>query len=58
MARSMADQRLGPQAKKTAGEDLADLDEPLGGAHQVGIEGVVQGAIFAATVARRISLPG
>ena len=33
---------LGPQAENAGGEDLADLGEPLGGGHQVGVEGVVQ----------------
>ena len=33
---------LRPQPQKAGGEDLADLSEPFGGAHQVGIEGVVQ----------------
>ena len=32
-----------PQPQKAGGEDLADLSEPFGGAHQVGIEGVGQG---------------
>ncbi len=31
-----------PQPQKAGGEDLADLGEPLGGAHQVGVESVVQ----------------
>jgi hypothetical protein len=29
------------QADEAAGEDLADLGKPLGGGHQVGVEGVV-----------------
>ena len=33
---------LRPQPQKAGGEDLADLGEPLGGGHQVGVEGVVQ----------------
>ena len=32
-----------PQPQKAGGEDLADLGEPLGGGHQVGVEGVGQG---------------
>jgi hypothetical protein len=32
--------RVNPQ--KAGGEDLADLGEPLGGGHQVGVESVVQ----------------
>ena len=28
-----------PQPQKAGGEDLADLGEPFGGAHQVGVEG-------------------
>jgi len=32
-----------PQPQKAGGEDLADLGEPLGGRHKVGIEGVGQG---------------
>ena len=31
-----------PQPQKSGGEDLADLGEPLGGGHKVGVEGVVQ----------------
>ena len=31
-----------PQPQKAGGQDLADLGEPLGGGHQVGVEGVVQ----------------
>jgi hypothetical protein len=34
---------LRAKADQTGGEDLADLGEPLGGAHQVGVEGVGQG---------------
>jgi hypothetical protein len=34
---------LRSQPQKAGGEDLADLIEPLGGGHQVGVEGVVQG---------------
>ena len=30
------------QAEKAGGKDLADLGEPLGGAYQVGVLGVVQ----------------
>ena len=30
------------QADQAGGEDLADLGEPLGGGHKVGVEGVVQ----------------
>jgi hypothetical protein len=33
---------LGPQAEDAGGEDLADLGKPLGGGHQVGVEGVLQ----------------
>jgi hypothetical protein len=32
-----------PQPQQTGRKDLADLSEPFGGAHQVGIEGVGQG---------------
>ena len=32
-----------PQPQKAGGEDIADLSEPFGGAHQVGVEGVGQG---------------
>jgi len=32
-----------PQPQQPSGEDLADLGEPLGGGHQVGVEGVGQG---------------
>ena len=32
-----------PQPQKASGEDLADLGEPFGGAHQVGVEAVGQG---------------
>ena len=32
-----------PQPQKAGRKDLADLSEPFGGAHQVGIEGVGQG---------------
>jgi hypothetical protein len=50
---------LRAQAKKTGGEDLADLGEPLGGGHQVGIEGVVQWRdLREARMARRISVSG
>ena len=35
--------RRASQPQKAGGEDLADLSEPFGGAHQVGIEGVGQG---------------
>ena len=35
-------QALRAQADQAGGEDLADLGEPLGGGHQVGVEGVVQ----------------
>ena len=35
-------QALRAQAQKAGGEDLADLGEPLGGGHQVGVEGVKQ----------------
>jgi hypothetical protein len=31
-----------PQPQKAGSEDLADLGEPLGGGHKVGVEGVVQ----------------
>ena len=31
-----------PQPQKAGRQDLADLGEPLGGRHQVGVEGVVQ----------------
>ena len=31
-----------PQPQKAGRQDLADLGEPLGGGHQVGVEGVVQ----------------
>ena len=31
-----------PQPQKGGRQDLADLGEPLGGGHQVGVEGVVQ----------------
>ena len=34
---------LRAKPQKAGGEDLADLGEPLGGAHQVGVEGVGQG---------------
>ena len=34
---------LRAKADKAKGEDRADLSEPFGGAHQVGIEGVGQG---------------
>ena len=34
---------LRAKAQDAGGEDLADLGEPLGGGHQVGVEGVVQG---------------
>src|SRR5512144_783821 len=33
-----------PQPQKAGGEDLADLGEPLGGGHQVGVEGVLHGS--------------
>jgi hypothetical protein len=33
---------LRAKPQKAGGEDLADLGEPLGGAHQVGVEGVAQ----------------
>jgi hypothetical protein len=33
---------LRAQAQDAGGEDLADLCEPLGGGHQVGVKGVVQ----------------
>ena len=33
---------LRAKADQAGGEDLADLGEPLGGGHQVGVEGVVQ----------------
>ena len=33
---------LRSKADQAGGEDLADLGEPLGGGHQVGVEGVVQ----------------
>ena len=32
-----------PQPYQPGGEDLADLGEPLGGGHKVGVEGVGQG---------------
>ncbi len=32
-----------PQPQKAGGEDLADLGEPLGGRHKVGVESVGQG---------------
>ncbi len=32
-----------PQPQKASGEDLADLGEPFGGAHQIGVEAVGQG---------------
>ena len=31
-----------PQPQKAGRQDLADLGEPLGGGHQVGVESVVQ----------------
>jgi hypothetical protein len=31
-----------PQPQKAGRQDLADLSEPLGGGHKVGVEGVVQ----------------
>ena len=34
---------LRAKPQKAGGEDLADLGEPLGGGHQVGVEGVGQG---------------
>ena len=37
-------QALRAQADQAGGEDLADLGEPLGGGHQVGVEGVVHGS--------------
>jgi hypothetical protein len=43
---------LRAQAEKAGGEDLADLGKPLGGGHQVGIEGVGH-----VVVARREFLP-
>jgi hypothetical protein len=33
---------LRAHAEKAGGEDLANLGEPLGGGHQVGVEGLVQ----------------
>jgi hypothetical protein len=33
---------LRAQAQEAGGEDFTDLIEPLGGGHQVGVEGVVQ----------------
>ncbi|MGZ9006497.1 MAG: hypothetical protein ACXW20_22220 [Burkholderiales bacterium] len=33
---------LRAEAENAGGEDLADLGEPLGGGHYVGVEGVVQ----------------
>ena len=33
---------LSAKADQTGGEDLADLGEPLGGGHKVGVESVVQ----------------
>jgi hypothetical protein len=41
------------QAQNAPGEDLADLGEPLGGGHQVGVEGVVHRS---ATEARHSSI--
>jgi hypothetical protein len=38
---------LRAKADQAGGEDLADLGEPLGGGHQVGVESVVQIAISA-----------
>ena len=50
---------LRAQAENAAGKDLADLGEPLGGGHQVGIEGVVQWRdLREARVAQRISVSG
>jgi hypothetical protein len=46
-------QALRPQAEKAGGEDLADFGEPLGGGHQVGVEGVVHRS---ATEARHSSI--
>jgi hypothetical protein len=33
---------LRAKADQAGGQDLADLAEPLGGGHQIGVEGVVQ----------------
>jgi hypothetical protein len=33
---------LRAQPQDAGGEDFADLGEPLGGGHQIGVEGVVQ----------------
>jgi hypothetical protein len=41
------------KADKAGGEDLADLGKPLGGAHQIGVEGVVHRS---ATEARHSSI--
>ena len=50
---------LRAQAEDAGGEDLADLGKPLGGAHQVGVEGVVQGRdLRGAGMAPRISAAG
>jgi hypothetical protein len=35
---------LRAQAENPGGKDLADLGEPLGGGHQVGVEGVLHGS--------------
>jgi hypothetical protein len=50
---------LRAKAEKAGGEDLANLGEPLGGGHEVGVEGVVQTRdLREAGTARRISVSG
>jgi hypothetical protein len=49
---------LRAKADQAGGEDLADLGEPLGGGHQVGVESVVQIAISADGMTPRISVGG
>ena len=50
---------LRAQAEKAGGDDLSDLGEPLGGGHQVGVEGVGQRRnLRKAGMARRISVSG
>ena len=48
-----------PQPQKAGGEDLADLGEPLGWGHQIGVESVVQNRYLSADgMTPRISVVG
>ena len=49
---------LRAKADQAGGEDLADLGEPLGGGHQVGVESVVQNRYLRGWDAPRISAVG